>query len=76
MLAIQNELTADKQNESFNASVDGNSVVNFAGDIQFDNVSFSYPARPNIAALQNLNLVARAGETTALVGLSGSGKVI
>ncbi|CAF2577462.1 unnamed protein product [Rotaria sp. Silwood2] len=44
------------------------------GDIQFDNIDFAYPTRPNVLVLRNLTLTARAGEITALVGSSGSGK--
>ena len=44
------------------------------GDIRFDNVTFAYPTRQNVAVLRDLTLVARAGETTALVGSSGSGE--
>ncbi|CAF1130485.1 unnamed protein product [Adineta steineri] len=47
---------------------------NINGDIEFDNVSFSYPSRENATALNNLKLIARANQTTALVGSSGSGK--
>ncbi|WP_146586273.1 ABC transporter transmembrane domain-containing protein [Puniceibacterium confluentis] len=44
------------------------------GEIRFDNVSFAYPARPGISALDEVNLTIRAGETVALVGPSGAGK--
>ncbi|CAF4002803.1 unnamed protein product [Rotaria sordida] len=44
------------------------------GDIQFDDIDFAYPARPDVLVLQNLTLMARAGEITALVGSSGAGK--
>ncbi|MEE9454920.1 MAG: ABC transporter transmembrane domain-containing protein [Paracoccaceae bacterium] len=44
------------------------------GDIVFDNIVFSYPARPEIKALSNLNLHIKPGETIALVGPSGAGK--
>ena len=37
-------------------------------------VSFSYPSRPESAALSHLNLDIRAGETVAVVGPSGAGK--
>lgn len=43
-------------------------------DIIFDNISFVYPARSDVLVLRNLSLIVRAGETTALVGWSGSGK--
>ena len=35
---------------------------------------FSYPSRPGIDILQNLNLSIKRGKTVALVGTSGSGK--
>ncbi|MGY2492267.1 ABC transporter transmembrane domain-containing protein [Cupriavidus sp. CP313] len=42
--------------------------------IRFDNVGFSYPSRPGIAALSALSLDVRPGEHVALVGPSGAGK--
>ncbi|CAF1513772.1 unnamed protein product, partial [Adineta steineri] len=53
---------------------DEKSISNINGDIEFDNVSFSYPSRENLLALNNLKLIARANQTTALVGSSGCGK--
>ncbi|CAF1259545.1 unnamed protein product [Adineta steineri] len=53
---------------------DERSISNINGDIEFDNVSFSYPSRENVTALNNLKLIARAKQTTALVGSSGCGK--
>ena len=44
------------------------------GQIDFDNVSFNYPARPDIPALQNVTLSIHPGETVAFVGPSGAGK--
>ncbi|CAF4962872.1 unnamed protein product, partial [Rotaria sp. Silwood1] len=49
-------------------------AININGDIQFDNINFAYPARPDVLVLRHLNLTARAGEITALVGSNGSGK--
>lgn len=43
-------------------------------DITFDEVSFSYPSRPNVQILERLNLKFEAGKVTAIVGPSGSGK--
>jgi ATP-binding cassette subfamily B protein len=42
-------------------------------DIQFDNVDFIYPSRKGVSVLRNLSFIARAGQTTALVGPSGCG---
>jgi subfamily B ATP-binding cassette protein MsbA len=42
------------------------------GNIEFRNVSFSYPERP--VTLRDFNLRIRAGETVALTGENGAGK--
>ncbi|EAR09480.1 ABC transporter, ATP-binding/permease protein [Reinekea sp. MED297] len=42
--------------------------------LRFESVRFFYPSRPDRAALNDLNLVVKRGETVALVGPSGAGK--
>ncbi|KAI9005183.1 P-loop containing nucleoside triphosphate hydrolase protein [Gaertneriomyces semiglobifer] len=44
------------------------------GEMHFQNVYFSYPARPDAPVLQGLTLHVKAGQTVAFVGASGSGK--
>jgi ATP-binding cassette subfamily B protein len=44
------------------------------GRIRFDNVSFHYPSRPAMPALQNFSLEIEPGEKVAFVGPSGAGK--
>jgi ABC-type multidrug transport system fused ATPase/permease subunit len=44
------------------------------GEVKFDSVAFSYPQRPDIEVLKNLNFTANPGQTIALVGSSGAGK--
>lgn len=44
------------------------------GRITYDGVSFRYPSRPEIPALDHVDLVIEPGETIALVGPSGAGK--
>lgn len=44
------------------------------GSITFDKVRFSYPTRPDAAALDEVSFTIRPGETVAIVGPSGAGK--
>eukprot|EP00486_Rosalina_sp_Unknown_P004659 CAMPEP_0201571654 /NCGR_PEP_ID=MMETSP0190_2-20130828/14521_1 /ASSEMBLY_ACC=CAM_ASM_000263 /TAXON_ID=37353 /ORGANISM="Rosalina sp." /LENGTH=355 /DNA_ID=CAMNT_0047996529 /DNA_START=1240 /DNA_END=2307 /DNA_ORIENTATION=- len=44
------------------------------GDIQFKNVSFSYPSAPKTIVLDNVSFGIEGGKTLAIVGPSGSGK--
>lgn len=44
------------------------------GEIVFDDVTFRYPARPEVSALNGVSLRVAPGETVALVGPSGAGK--
>jgi ATP-binding cassette subfamily B protein len=44
------------------------------GSITLDNVTFRYPSRPDVAALQEVSLAVAPGELVALVGPSGAGK--
>jgi ATP-binding cassette, subfamily B (MDR/TAP), member 1 len=47
---------------------------NVRGRIEFRNVTFRYPSRPEEPVVKNLNLVIEPGQSVALVGPSGSGK--
>jgi len=44
------------------------------GALSFENVTFHYPTRPEVSALENFTLAVRPGETLAVVGPSGAGK--
>ncbi len=54
----------------------GNSkkIQNFVGDIEFSNVSFNYPQRPDRIILNKFSLKIPAGKTLAFFGSSGCGK--
>ena len=44
------------------------------GRVELSKVNFYYPTRPDTKVLNNFSAVFEKGETTALVGASGSGK--
>jgi ABC-type multidrug transport system fused ATPase/permease subunit len=44
------------------------------GHLKLHDVSFSYPARPNIRIFDHLTCEFPAGKTTAVIGVSGAGK--
>ncbi|MGI9483641.1 MAG: ABC transporter transmembrane domain-containing protein, partial [Hyphomicrobiales bacterium] len=44
------------------------------GDIDFDDVSFTYPTRPDTLAMDHMSLSVKPGEKIAIVGPSGAGK--
>ncbi|RLN91900.1 hypothetical protein BBJ28_00018634, partial [Nothophytophthora sp. Chile5] len=44
------------------------------GRIEFKNVHFRYPTRPEVSVLRKYNLVVEAGQTVAFCGPSGGGK--
>ena len=44
------------------------------GSLSFQNVTFSYPTRPDESAIADFSLTVEPGETVAIVGPSGAGK--
>ena len=55
-------------------SKQGAAIESVSQDIEFKNVTFSYPRKPNVKVLDCFNLTIPYGKTVALVGPSGCGK--
>lgn len=55
-------------------STKGEILESVSGEVEFDNVEFSYPTRLETIILKKFCLKIPAGKTVALVGESGSGK--
>ena len=66
LLATRSEITAPEQPLALPSPA--------RGAIAFRNVTFRYPARPELPTLDGFDLSVTPGETVALVGPSGAGK--
>uniref|UniRef100_A0A8C5VB47 P-type phospholipid transporter n=1 Tax=Microcebus murinus TaxID=30608 RepID=A0A8C5VB47_MICMU len=52
----------------------GHKPDSIKGNLEFNDVHFSYPSRANVKILKGLSLKVQSGQTVALVGSSGCGK--
>lgn len=66
------EILDEKAEPYSNATAAGQHPLE--GVLEFSDVSFRYPSRPEIGVLNSVSFKAKKGETIALVGPSGSGK--
>lgn len=64
----------DRKPEIDNWSDEGEKLETAEGEIEFKNVHFRYPTRPEQPVLRGLNLTVKPGQYIALVGPSGCGK--
>ncbi|OVA13328.1 ABC transporter [Macleaya cordata] len=53
---------------------DGKCLAEVNGNIEFKDIMFSYPSRPDVIIFHNFSISFPAGKTVAVVGGSGSGK--
>jgi ATP-binding cassette subfamily B protein len=68
LLATEAEIKSPEETSPVSLASHGEALI------EFNNMSYAYPSRPNTYALEKLNLAVKAGESIALVGPSGAGK--
>uniref|UniRef100_A0A0D3ESV4 MDR-like ABC transporter n=1 Tax=Oryza barthii TaxID=65489 RepID=A0A0D3ESV4_9ORYZ len=64
----------DRKSRIDSSSDEGAIMENITGSIDFNNVSFKYPSRPDVQIFSDFTLHIPSQKTIALVGESGSGK--
>ena len=72
--AQQLKVLFDRKPEIDSWSQDGERIGRVDGTIEFRDVHFRYPTRPEQPVLRGLNLIVKPGQYVALVGASGCGK--
>ena len=55
-------------------STEGEKIKDVRGELEFRDVHFRYPTRPEVRVLRGVDLIVKPGEYVALVGASGCGK--
>ncbi|KAJ3280944.1 Multidrug resistance protein 1 [Borealophlyctis nickersoniae] len=66
--------TIDRVPSIDSASPNGLQPEKVSGEIEFKNLKFHYPSRPDVPIFQDMSLTIKPGQTVAFVGPSGSGK--
>ncbi|KOM40983.1 hypothetical protein LR48_Vigan04g118100 [Vigna angularis] len=66
--------TLDRKTEIEPDTPDDSQPERIQGNVEFENVKFNYPSRPEVTVLDNFSLQIEAGLKVAFVGPSGAGK--
>lgn len=66
--------TIDRVSPLDPSSTEGKRLDHLEGVVELRNIRHIYPSRPEVLVMEEVNLIVPAGQTTALVGASGSGK--
>lgn len=66
--------TIDRVSPLDPSSDEGKKLDQLDGVVELRNIRHIYPSRPEVVVMEDVNLRVPAGQTTALVGASGSGK--
>jgi ATP-binding cassette subfamily B protein len=63
-----------EQEDALGDAPDARDILNTAGEVTFENVTFAYSGESGVPLLRGVDLAVRPGQMIALVGPSGSGK--
>lgn len=74
IVSLYQTLDEPSQIDVSESEIKGIKKANIEGKIEFRNVKFAYPTRPNIYIFKDLNFIIHPGQSAAFVGASGSGK--
>jgi ATP-binding cassette, subfamily B, bacterial len=68
--SVETQTTTGETSQIPNSQIPNSQIPKIA----YKNVAFSYPSRPDMEVLRNINLQVKSGEKVGLVGYSGAGK--
>ena len=74
LLATEAEIKSPEEAKSAEEQLTKEPLTENQALIEFEDMTYAYPSRPDTNALTKLNLSIKAGESIALVGPSGAGK--
>ncbi len=74
LVNIYRILATESQIDPLEIDDNKNKAESLKGKIEFKNVSFAYPLRPDYPVIKNLNFTIEPGHSAAFVGFSGCGK--
>jgi ATP-binding cassette, subfamily B, bacterial len=74
ILDEKSEIEVESSADTMTTASKKSNIENRQSKIEYKNVAFSYPSRPDMEVLRNINLEVKTGEKVGLVGYSGAGK--
>lgn len=74
LLSVSSQTPTTDNIHSNKSNIEHQTEASVASKIEYRNVAFSYPSRPDMEVLRGINFEVKSGEKIGLVGYSGAGK--